>query len=413
MNLIPAGGFTSVSGQLSRKTGDMEGSVLLVCGDLGGTGVARNTISNAIALQKAGLAVEVISLSGGVLAEQLGDIPLTLLKPARSKSRWLSFVEVARRLRAEISRRPSPIVTVSMGNHAHLGLWLSLVGDRSTRRIYRLSNDLDHRGRRRLSSLVRRAKAWLVARDADLVLCVSVALALHPSLARARRRRRCVVLLNGVDVARVQARADEPSLLRLPPGPPVIVAIGRLHGQKNYEALVQAIAHCRNRGTLLRLVIIGRDSGGVQTALQTLATELGVEGLLVFAGELENPFPILRQASAYACLSHWEGCPNSLLEAMACGTPVVVSRTAGAGPELVGEGKYGRLVDPTDIEAIADALIAQASRSEACVRPGERAWDFDLSGSTGQFSKYVAGFLQPAQSVASTKLTDLWPAPGG
>jgi hypothetical protein len=127
VNLIPAGDFTSVSGQLSRKTVDMEGAVLLVCGDLGGTGFARNTISNAIALQEAGF--QVISLSGGVLAQQLGDIPLTLLQPARSKSRWLSFVEVARRLRAEISRRPSPIVTVSMVNQAYLRLWLSLVGD--------------------------------------------------------------------------------------------------------------------------------------------------------------------------------------------------------------------------------------------------------------------------------------------
>jgi len=124
---------------------------------------------------------------------------------------------------------------------------------------------------------------------------------------------------------------------------------------------------------------------------------------------LANPFPLVRQAAAFALLSRWEGSPNSLLEALACGTPVVAARSAGAAPEILADGAFGRLVDPCDPTAIAQALIAQAGRGADCVLPGERALDFDERLSSSRFVGEVLRLISadqeaPAEARAGWRL---------
>ena len=73
--------------------------------------------------------------------------------------------------------------------------------------------------------------------------------------------------------------------------------------------------------------------------------------------------------------SLWEGSSNVLLEAMACGTPVIASHTAGDARYVLGSGKYGLLVDPLDPDALAAALLRQTSDSR--IEPASRARAFD------------------------------------
>lgn len=359
--------------------------VILFCGDLGGTGVARNTVRAANALHARGVAVEVIAARGGVLADELDGPRLTVLRPALSRPRPLALASGLLQLRREITAR-APRLVVSMGNHAHLCLWAGLRGLPQLKRVYRISNDLQHGSPAGLMAWQRSATATLLAADADRLLCVSEALAATPAFAVARRHGRVAVLPNGVNAERVRARAQEPLVdARSAAAPPLIAAVGRLHRQKNYPALLEALALCRAQGRELQAVIIGRGAARERKRLEKLARRLGVADLVRFTGELANPFPLVRRASAFALLSRWEGSPNSLLEALACGTPVVAARTAGAAPEILAEGAFGRLVDPDDPAEIAAALLAQADGGAACVRPADRALAFDERVSCSRF----------------------------
>lgn len=382
--------------------------VVLFCGDLGGTGVARNTVLAANALHARGVRVEVIAARRGVLADELAGPALTVVTPAVRKPRSLALASVVPQLRREIRAR-APRLAVSMGNHAHLCLWAAVRGMPELRRAYRISNDLEHGKPMGPAAWRRRNMAALLAADADRLFCVSHALAANPAFAAARRQGRVAVLPNGVNAERVRARAAEQDGAATPDGPPLIAAVGRLHPQKNYPALLEALALCRAQGRELQAVIIGGGPAARRAELEALARRLGVADLVRFTGELANPFPLVRQAAAFALLSRWEGSPNSLLEALACGTPVVAARSAGAAPEILADGAFGRLVDPCDPAAIAQALIAQAGRGADCVLPGERALDFDERLSSSRFVGEVLRLISadqeaPAEARAGWRL---------
>ena len=138
-----------------------------------------------------------------------------------------------------------------------------------------------------------------------------------------------------------------------PDQPPVILGVGRLHPQKDYPTLLRAFAKLRAQRQA-RLVIIGE--GGERPALESLAAELGVDGDVDLPGFTRNPYRFMGRAAIVALSSRWEGSPNILVEAMACGTPVVATDCPSGPAETLENGRYGRLVPMGDPAALADAL---------------------------------------------------------
>jgi glycosyltransferase involved in cell wall biosynthesis len=145
---------------------------------------------------------------------------------------------------------------------------------------------------------------------------------------------------------------------------PVIVGSGRLEPQKDFATLLKAFAALR-RGRPARLIILGE--GSQEAALHRLVENLGIEEHVVFPGFVTNPWAYVARASVFALSSVHEGLGNVLIEAMACGTPVV-STDCPAGPsEILEAGRYGPLVPPGDPAALAGAI------TEAMDRPVDRA----------------------------------------
>lgn len=112
-----------------------------------------------------------------------------------------------------------------------------------------------------------------------------------------------------------------------------------------------------------------------------MASELGVAERVQFAGFLENPYPLLASATAFALPSRYEGFPNALLEAMALGLPCVASRCPTGPEEIVTDGADGLLVPIEDHVALAEALgrllSDEALRARLGVAAAKRARDFD------------------------------------
>lgn len=352
------------------------GPVVLFSAGLARDGVARNTVNLANALARRGVAIEVVCLDAGPLAAELNGVVLTPLgRPPGPRSLALAMAIPALRRRLAGAR---PAAAVSMGNHAHLALWAALRGLRHIPRLYRISNDPAHPGEPAPAAGLRNLGMRLVAADATRLVAVAAAAAQRPAFAAAWRARRVEVIPNGVDAEAIRARAAAPCAHPwLTDAAPFLVAVGRLHRQKNCEALIEALAILRARGHQgLRLLIVGRGEPATRRRLEALARARGLAEAVRLEGEVENPFPLVARAAAYVLPSRWEGASNSLLEALACGAPVVATTTAGSAPEVLADGRYGVLAEP-DPEALAEAIAVQLDPATR-VEPKDRARDYDL-----------------------------------
>lgn len=136
-------------------------------------------------------------------------------------------------------------------------------------------------------------------------------------------------------------------------GPPVLVAAGRLQPAKGFDLLLAAVAELR-RTLDCRLIILGE--GPLRPVLERQARELGLDEAVRLPGFVANPYAYMSRATAFVLSSHFEGLPGVLIQAMACGAPVVATRCPFGPEEIIEDGVDGMLV-PTDSVAELTAGI--------------------------------------------------------
>lgn len=165
------------------------------------------------------------------------------------------------------------------------------------------------------------------------------------------------VVYNAVDDERfcpnAVARARLVSALNLDPRQAIVTTIGGLLPFKNTATLIEALAILTQRGRPVRLLVAG--DGPLRNDLEALSKRLGVADRVTWLGFIADPVPVLQGSEVFAFPSIGEAFGNVLVEAMACGLPVVASRSGGV-PEIVGEGESGILVPEQQASAFADAL---------------------------------------------------------
>jgi glycosyltransferase involved in cell wall biosynthesis len=130
-------------------------------------------------------------------------------------------------------------------------------------------------------------------------------------------------------------------------------------------------------------------SGPLKSALDDQAAALGISDAVDFMAPVPNPMPFLAGASVLALPSWWEGSSDVLLDGLACGTPIVASRTAGSAQHVLDSGRYGLLVDPGDPEEMAAALLRQIGKD--VLLPGDRALDFSREAALNAYAELIIG----------------------
>jgi len=153
-----------------------------------------------------------------------------------------------------------------------------------------------------------------------------------------------------------------------------VVTVARLERPKRHDILLKAVAELRERRDVrLTIVGTGRDEGD----LRALAHRLGVADAVNFTGFVRNPGEVLARADVFALATEYEGFGNVLVEALACGLPVVVSDVPYGPAYIINDASLGTLVKPDSVESFAlgleDILLArpvtspqrQAARSRA------------------------------------------------
>ena len=189
---------------------------------------------------------------------------------------------------------------------------------------------------------------------ADLIVATSRGVADDLVASFGGRPGRMRVVNNPVDVAAVASAAREPidEIDAARWRPPVIVAAGRLAEAKNYPLLIEAFAILRQR-LPASLFILGQ--GDQEAAVRALIAARGLGGCVHLCGFRRNPWSYMARADIFALTSRYEGFGNVLVEAMACGVPVVATASPGTR-EVVTSGADGLLVEHHDPEAFAAAL---------------------------------------------------------
>lgn len=135
-----------------------------------------------------------------------------------------------------------------------------------------------------------------------------------------------------------------------------ICAMGRLDYQKAYDTMIMAFAIFAREHPEHTLNIYGRGREGAQEKLQALARELGVGDRVVFHGNRPDVLNLIKNAGMFLMTSRFEGMPNALMEAMACGLPCVCTDCDFGPAELIEDGVSGLLSPVDDAEAIAAAM---------------------------------------------------------
>jgi UDP-glucose:(heptosyl)LPS alpha-1,3-glucosyltransferase len=175
-----------------------------------------------------------------------------------------------------------------------------------------------------------------------------------------------VVIRNGVDLRKFRpADAAERSAARAsfgwPDGKTVFLFVGSGFDRKGVDIALQALARSDLQHHAM-LVIVGRDKH--QARYQALALSLGISGSVHFAGPQDDVVPYYRAADALVLPTLYDPQSNAVLEAMACGLPVVTSTGSGAA-EVLGDGA-GYVVDALDTHGLAKAMKALTDRLHAC-----------------------------------------------
>ncbi len=196
------------------------------------------------------------------------------------------------------------------------------------------------------ASLRRCAAWWAVSRSA----AASVAKTLRIDADRFE------VLPNGVDTERFVPTARRYTIrreLNLPADRRVILTVANLKPVKGHRVLFDALAGLRSFAGRVTLVLVGADylDGSLRQMAETELPEFDIR----FAGRHDDVLPWLQTADLFVLPSLYEGLSNALLEAMACGVPVIAT-DVGGNPEVIEHGRTGLLVPPGDAVELATAL---------------------------------------------------------
>ena len=342
--------------------------VALATHSLAGGGAERAMVLLANELSARGYAVDLVTWnSEGISAGSYRHLVSPAVRQetlSPSNRPWVLAWRLGRHLRA--AGYPPLLTTLPTANLA--GLSLKAVWGRRLRVVVRVAGHmtsvLDNPGSGRWF------RGWLLGhnhllRFADAVVCLNEEMAVDLKGHAPGAASRMVVIPNPAPVSEILARAalpPHPAFAELADGgqdgrsAPVIVSAGRLAPQKDQATLLRAFARLGPGldGVMPSLLLLGE--GPERGRLEGLGRELGVSGRLRMPGFVDNPYACMGRARVVAQTSVYEGDSHVPVEALSCGTRVLLTGFPGARELLRGRDCFGEVVGVGDVAGLAAGL---------------------------------------------------------
>jgi glycosyltransferase involved in cell wall biosynthesis len=182
--------------------------------------------------------------------------------------------------------------------------------------------------------------------------------------------QRIFVVHSGIDPQRFeQARGDHlMNEFKIKDNQKVVINVAHLAGHKGQKFLVRAVPHVLKQIPGVRFFIIGK--GELMAELQALSASLGINQALTFTGFRKDVGAFYNIADLFVMSSIQEGLGTVVLDALALGKPVVAANSGGI-PEIINDGKTGRLVEPADSQALAKGIVEMLTHTEQARRMAE------------------------------------------
>ena len=198
------------------------------------------------------------------------------------------------------------------------------------------------------------------------------------------------VIPNGISLPTPQP--DQPPHPWLEQPTPLVLAVGRLVPQKDFPTLLRALAQLPEP---IRLIILG--DGPLRAALTELAVSLGIAHRVDLPGFVHDPTPYLQRTNVLALSSVAEGFGNVIVEALACGTPVVATDCPHGPAEILDGGRYGRLVPMRDPTALASAISETLEHRPDPQHLRTRAADFTIAACASAYHRLFTRLLDASK----------------
>lgn len=311
----------------------------------------------------------VISLSGlgkyGPMLEAVG-VPVTTMNMSPGRPSLLAFIRLVRLLRQE---KPDVVQTWMYHGDLFGGLAGRAAGIRSV--VWGIRRTALEIGKSKrttiwIAKLLAKLSRWLPVR---IVVCGQRAMDVHEALGYDRRKMRFIP--NGYDLSVFKPGFDLQGELKASlvsnQSTPLIGMVGRFDLQKDHANLLDAIAALRDRGLMVKCVLVGRGLDSSNEEIVSWIARRGSEDSVQLLGQRTDIPQIMNALDLHVLSSAYgEGFPNVVAEAMACGTPCVVT-DVGDAASIVGD--TGWVVPPRDTDALAEAVAAAL---EALIDPRQR-----------------------------------------
>jgi len=346
--------------------------ILLLCRSLAVGGTERQIIVLAKGLHQRGHEVTVmVFYPNGALVKELHESGIPVFD-LRKSGRWDVFPFLVRVLRAVWKLKPRVIYGFLVTPNI-LTVFLKPIFP-SARVVWgvRASNvDLD-----RYDWLLRlscRIECWL-SRFADLIICNSLA-GLEYAAAYGFPRGRMTVIPNGIDTERFKTDAVARKRLRAEWGIAeneiLIGLVARLDPMKDHPTFLRAAATLAQERLDVRFVCVGDGSEPYKGELHRLASELGLDGRLIWTGTRHDMPAVCSALDIATSSSYGEGFSNTIAEAMACGVPCVVT-DVGDSALIVGDS--GSVVPPSMPDALCEGFRLMLKRLGPDIQDAARSW---------------------------------------
>jgi glycosyltransferase involved in cell wall biosynthesis len=336
--------------------------------------------------------------SGPLVTDLPADLAVESLGLARSGT--IATLRTVGRLAARLRQhRPRAVISFLSLPSVFLATRIAGTGARFLASIQNppVSSASDATTARLARSYVARPIGRVTYRHADLLLPITPGIAQEVAVRFGVPSVKLKVIPNSVDLARIDSARYQSSPIRDRRGRDhTLVTACRLVPQKRVDVLLRSIS-LLPRHLEVQLLILGE--GPERDHLERLAEALGIADCCHFLGFRNNPWQVFSQASLFVLTSDYEGFGNVIIEAMACGLPIVATR-APYGPEYIIENEeQGVLVPVDDPAAVADAIIRVLESPilrQTLVREGrKRAEQFDVRRVFPRFWDAIEPLLGP------------------
>ena len=195
-------------------------------------------------------------------------------------------------------------------------------------------------------------------RFADTIICQSDFMLTDLQQSFAVPAGKLVRIYNPVDLAHISRHANDAPCRSRSIGPDIL-AIGKLEHQKGFDTLLRAFSAIRATHPAARLTILGE--GSLRCELERLADRLRITRSVEMPGWVDNPYAWMEASDLVVSSSRYEGLPNVVIEAMACGATVVATDCPGGTSELVEPSVTGYLCEPDNDEELASTILCALS----------------------------------------------------